>query len=70
MATPNKPVVSAHGYSTMTAAELISRASRPESINRSVNRVAQPTEAAKELLRRNFGIPYGGMALLISVRTG
>ena len=51
MATPKKPVVSAHGYSTMTAAELISRASRPESINRSVNRVAQPTEAAKELLR-------------------
>ena len=52
MATPNKPdIVSVHGYSTMTAAELISRASRPESINRSANRVAQPTEVAKELLR-------------------
>ena len=51
MATPNKPVVSMHGYSTMAAAELISRASRPESINRSLNRIAEPTAAAKELLR-------------------
>ena len=44
-------VVSSHGYTTMPAAELIRLASRPDSRQRSIDRVADPPREVKELLR-------------------
>ena len=44
-------VVSSHGYTTMHAAELIRLASRPDSKQRSIDRVADPPREVKELLR-------------------
>ena len=44
-------VVSSHGYTTMHAAELIRLASRPDSKQRSIERVADPPREVKELLR-------------------